>query len=286
MKYFAEAGIALEPRTTGECLDLAFRFVGREWVWVGGIVLSCLLPAVAVTWWGAQAGPFGWLIASGCLAWFSVPLGSLLVTYAAALAFREPMSLSRMGYQAFWKSLPTLLMKGVVRLAVLGLSCLIIPSLMLLTLGGFQTESRILSQYRAHSHERRTQDLVRRSYSDLLMRMGLMTLFGCLLWIILTLTVDAACKLLFDVSPVLGPLAAAGQNPWGFLDEEDVLLNVFSAAFTDPSVLATSVATGLVTYAILRLAWFFTYVDLRIRDDCWDLEFALSAEADRWETRR
>lgn len=286
MKHFAEAGIVLEPRTAGECLDLAFRFVGREWVWVGGMVLSCALPAVAVTWWGAQAGPFGWLIATGCLAWFSIPLGSLLVTYAAALAFREPLTLSRMGYQAFWKSWPALLMKGVVRLPVLGLACLIIPSLMLLTLGGFQTESRILSQYRAQSHEHRTQDLIRRSYSDLLLRMGQMLLFGVLLWIILTLTADAACTLLFDLSPVFGPLGAAAQDPWGFLDFEDVFMKVCYAAFTEPSVLATCVATALVTYAILRLAWFFTYVDLRIRDDCWDLEFALSAEAERWETRR
>ncbi len=35
----------------------------------------------------------------------------------------------------------------------------------------------------------------------------------------------------------------------------------------------------------MRLAWFFTYVDLRIREDCWDLEVALQAEVARGHFR-
>ena len=58
----------------------------------------------------------------------------------------------------------------------------------------------------------------------------------------------------------------------------------------------TDYAVGWFTLALLNaglaqskkrsgLAWFFAYVDLRIRRDCWDLELALAEEAQRWRPR-
>jgi hypothetical protein len=43
----------------------------------------------------------------------------------------------------------------------------------------------------------------------------------------------------------------------------------------DPLVLAALTATALLVYPINRLAWFFCYIDIRVRKDCWDLELRL-----------
>ena len=45
---------------------------------------------------------------------------------------------------------------------------------------------------------------------------------------------------------------------------------------TDPRVLAMLTAFILLVYPIGRLAWFFTYIDLRVRLDCWDMELRMT----------
>ncbi len=283
MKRLTEAGISLEPRSIGRCIDLAFRFLRQEWIPTLSITLACVAPAVLTTYAVASAGEYGWLAAVGSVALASVFLGSLLVTYAAAVAFREPVSAWRVLEIALWRMAPTILVKLLLRMVILPLSTVIFPGLALLTYAGFQTESRVLKHFRSHRFEHRTQDLVKREFSELLFRSVILASFGGVLWTVLLITADAGCKLLFDVSPVFGSLWEAAQDPWGYLEPLEAFGNMCSAAVTDPRVLATMVATALATYAVLRLAWFFTYIDLRIRLDCWDLEVALADEAQRWE---
>jgi len=38
-----------------------------------------------------------------------------------------------------------------------------------------------------------------------------------------------------------------------------------------------------LTYPIIRLAWFFCYLDQRIRNECWDLDLQCRVEAVRLE---
>jgi hypothetical protein len=108
-------------------------------------------------------------------------------------------------------------------------------------------------------------------------------MFGLALWFVLTITVDAASKLLFDVPLILGRIAEATRNPWGDFDPDTFFAGLGSALFHDPVVLTTLTGTALAAYSFCRLAWFLSYVDLRIRRDCWDLEMALAEEAQRWE---
>lgn len=283
MRRLTEAGISLEPRNIGGCIDLAFVFVSAEWPRVLGAFLACAVPAGVLTYWAATATEFGWLLALLILAWSSVVLGSLLVTQAAFVAYREPLSVGKLCWVALWQTGLILLAKAVLRVIVIALAPLVVPPLMLLTVAGFQTESRVLEQFRRASHEHRTRDLVKQEFAELFVRMGALALFGSALWLLLTLTVDAGCKLLLDVSPVFGPLGTAAEDPWGYLDPLDILGHVLSAAVSDPQVLTTGVVTGLMTYTLLRLAWFFTFIDLRIRRDCWDLEVAFADEVQRGE---
>ncbi len=65
----------------------------------------------------------------------------------------------------------------------------------------------------------------------------------------------------------------------------DVAAVIISFAMSDPKVLAVLTAVVLSAYAIGRLAWFFCYIDLRVRRDLWDLEIQFQQEAQRLKRR-
>lgn len=283
MKRFTEAGITLEPRTVSLCIDMAFRFVGQEWRAVLGCLLGCAIPAAVLIDAGARWTPVGWLIALIVTAIATVVLGNLLVTHAASVAFREPLSYRRFFQLALWQSLSMIVTKSLMRLVVLLMFPLVIPAVMLLVYGRFNTESHILRAFRRSEHEHRARDLVQKEFSDLVLRMSQLLAFGCLFGIVTMLTCDALCKLLLDFSPFFGTLQEAARSPWGYYDPLDIIEELWTALIGDSRILILMSFSTLATYAVLRLAWFFTYVDLRIRRDCWDLEVALADETQRWE---
>lgn len=68
----------------------------------------------------------------------------------------------------------------------------------------------------------------------------------------------------------------------------------FTPEFFDPSLAmtlvgrnplfaASVVVAALFAYQLARVAWFFTFIDARVRRDCWDLELILAREAKRLE---
>lgn len=283
MRRFTEAGISLEPRSIGSCLDLAFRFSSQYLAAFLGMWLSVALPAMLITYAVATWTTFGWLAAILSAAWLSPFLAGLLLTHAASIAFCEPLRMGQIYRRAWWECLSTLCARLGIRTLQVLLLATVVPPFLLLIYTGFQWESRILKSIRKRKHDHRTQDLVQQEFSDLAMRAGGCVLFGGILWFVVTMTVDGLCMLLFGVSPVFGVLAEAAEDPWGYLDPWVLLLNVATAAVTHPLLLSTLVGVSLLTYSWLRLAWFFSYIDLRIREDCWDLEIALADEARRWE---
>ncbi|MBI1349468.1 hypothetical protein GC163_24650 [bacterium] len=282
MRRFTEAGITLEPRSIGSCLDLAFRFSCRYLAIFLGLWLSVAGPAMLMTYVVATSSSFGWLAAILTAGLMSPFLAGLLLTHAISIAFCEPLTVSGIYYRAWWMNLKTLLARIGLRCVQLVLLVTIIPPFLFLIYTGFQWESRLLKGIRKRMHDHRTQDLVQQEFSDLSLRAGACVVCGLILWFVLTMTLDGLCMLLFGVSPVFGVLAEAADDPWGYLDFGTLLLNMATALVTHPLLLSTLVGTFLMTYAWLRLAWFFTYIDLRIREDCWDLELALADEARRW----
>ena len=60
--------------------------------------------------------------------------------------------------------------------------------------------------------------------------------------------------------------------------------DVFSQLLNDdPKVLTAIQLTIWLPYPVIRLAWFFCYLDQRIRNECWDLQLQFRAEAARLE---
>jgi hypothetical protein len=77
--------------------------------------------------------------------------------------------------------------------------------------------------------------------------------------------------------PLLGPVS-------DYFNREFFDLGVIlSLVARNPLFAATFVAAALFAYQLARVAWFFTFIDARVRRDCWDLELVLAREAKRLE---
>jgi hypothetical protein len=63
-------------------------------------------------------------------------------------------------------------------------------------------------------------------------------------------------------------------------DGRDVFLGL---THDDPAFLTTIQLALWLPYPVIRLAWFFCYLDQRIRNECWDLQLQYRAEAARLE---
>ena len=63
-------------------------------------------------------------------------------------------------------------------------------------------------------------------------------------------------------------------------DGRDVFLQL---THDDPAFLTTIQLALWLPYPVIRLAWFFCYLDQRIRNECWDLQLQYRAEAARLE---
>lgn len=284
---FRDAGISLAPRSIGECIDLATVLCGQR-------LPACLLiwgtwslPAMAAVWAVASTTRFGWLAAWIAVGLASAPLGLCLVAYASAIAFADRASIKRQTLQSVAAAWPVLFARLGLRLVQVPLLVLgWLPGLMLLVSTSFLAESRVLKQLRQHRHDHQMREVVKQEYSDLVSRAALLSAFGFALWVVLAITTDAASKLLFDVPLILGRIAEAGRNPWGEFDIDYYFAGLGETLFHDPVTLVTLTGTALAAYMLCRLAWFLSYVDLRLRRDCWDLEIALAEEAQRWETPR
>ena len=78
---------------------------------------------------------------------------------------------------------------------------------------------------------------------------------------------------------------------WGRLDLDLSYLENFGDAigyaarflWGDPIVVTAALAVALLVYPIGRLAWFFCYIDVRVRRDCWDMELQILQAAERLE---
>ncbi|HET6422445.1 MAG TPA: hypothetical protein VFG20_02105 [Planctomycetaceae bacterium] len=282
---FHDAAISLQPRSIGSCLDVALVFVGQHLALCLQILAYIALPACVGVYFASRFTQLGWfwcLLAVGVM---SIPLGTALVSAAVRTAVGQPCTAPAAIANAFRSTWQTMFIVAILRPVHLALMFAgVLPGAAVMIYTGFHAESRLFSRWRAGEHDHRIGDLVKLEFGDLLTRGLGIAMFGLLFWGLLTITVDATAMLLLGVSPCLGRLFEAVRNPWGLADFEAWWHAFWTFVTTDAMALTTITATALITYAVCRLAWFFAYVDLRIRRDCWDVEVALAEEAQRWRS--
>jgi hypothetical protein len=242
------------------------------------------VPLGAATYFVARSSLWGFAAALLCGVFGSAPFGVILIAGAARTTFGEQFTLAKL--------LGDLRSDGPLVARVLGLRIPLalgfllcwLPGALLAVWWGFLVESAVLTQLHERRHDRRTNELIKMEFSDLLLRGSLIAAFGLACWLVLELTVDLAWTILFSKSLFFGRLGEMGSLIGDDVAVELFFENLWRLAFADPAVLTLHVAIGLAVYGLCRLAWFFCYIDLRVRRDCWDLELEILDEAQRLGT--
>src|SRR5262249_38921797 len=140
---------------------------------------------------------------------------------------------------------------------------------------GFFAEQAALSNMARHLHDRRADELLKGEIGDLYVRSAAIFAFCGLLWLVLLISADFLSKLLLGF-PVLFDRLGVDLS---YLEHDDGLSYAARFLWGDPVVVTSALAVALLVYPIGRLAWFFCYIDVRVRRDCWDMELQIIQEA-------
>ena len=265
------ATLALEPRSVGECIDLAVLFYRRHATEL--LSLSLLFGAIPVAAgvFGASSG-IGWL-ASGLLFVFVSPfLGAAVVAGAGHHVFGEEFTI-RNALRHVTTRLGTLvLLLPAARLAYGAVSamCWGLLTVPVATRYGFLSEVLILEQLRGSRALKRLDEILRNSFLETCGRYATILAFTFCVGLTLFLLFDLGAQFLF-ATPIL-----MARVSWAVAAEDIANLLAY-----DPLLVGVLSATWWLVYPLARLAWFFCYLDARVRKEGWDVEIELRVEARR-----
>ena len=155
--------------------------------------------------------------------------------------------------------------------ALAGLPCFGLSSLLVDAYYGFLPEVIVLERLQGAAARRRLGELVRPTYVELLAKRLVLALFWAVAALAMFAFVDRVCALL------LGRPLFAGRIDSRFFGESVEFL------LADPWSMALLTGAFWLVYPVVRLAWFFSYLDLRIRREGWDLELGFRIESRRLE---
>jgi hypothetical protein len=277
---FDQVTVPLAPRSTANCIDLAICFLRHHLKPIAGLwatiaVPTCVLTYVLVYYYEQHLG-------TAVLIYFfaTSPLGLLLMTGAVPGVFGE-----RFSYRGTWRRLGRrglwLFIKGLgLRVGMLlGAMLFIFPGWYLGVRYGFFVEQAVLSKMDRQLHDRRADELLQGEIGDLFFRSTMIGGFSLLIWWVMLLTVDSASELLLGL-----PIFGRSKMDTSYLSEFGERFDYyFHFLATDAVVITAALAVALMVYPIARLAWFFCYMDVRVRRDCWDIELQIIQEARRLE---
>ncbi|MFN0054852.1 MAG: hypothetical protein ACKV0T_21990 [Planctomycetales bacterium] len=278
---FEQAVIPLAPRQVSHCLDLAFVFLRQHVRPLAALWGTVAIPTCGLVYFLVDR--YEYTIQTALIAWYvaSSPLGVLLIAGSAPSAFGEPFTWRGTMARLRATGWSLVLLAWVWRLLILiSAPFLLFPGWYLAVRKGFLVEQKVLSRLAGHLHDRRTNELLKGEIGDLCLRSFWIMAFSVLLWVSLMVTIDFASTYLLGL-PIL----------WGRMQIDLTYLDgVFKAMgyvvdflWNDPAVVTLALAAGLMAYVPARLAWFFCYIDVRVRRDCWDMELEIVREAERLE---
>lgn len=280
---FDQATISLSPMNTGHCLDMGFRMFRAHFApilqgWCLFAIPSCvgLYLAIDRLEWGLPA-------AAALYALTTSLFGAYLIAGIAPAAFGVPFTFS-----STWSLLardrfrPLFVGLGSQLLVALASLLCLIPGLLVAVRLGFLLEQRALKPMERRTHERGVRELVKNGFGDLAGRAFFILAFLALIWLVLFVTVDQAGFVLFKFPLGFSRIAVDST----YMDSVDYTITYIASYFwNDPIVVTTMYACALAVFPLGRLAWFFCYIDLRVRQDCWDMELQILQEAERLEGR-
>jgi len=271
-----ECIVSVERRSFGGCLDLAFVF-GREFAGpLFRLWLICAVPSCAVVWL-MVSGSTDMLIPSIMVfMFFSAIFNSLLVACMGPQVFGVPISVRaavRAWRKRFWS---WLLLTFVTRIfQFLSGFCLIFPCVFVTAFAGHVPEVLLLEQAKVNSVITRLNWLSGGgAYSRNIGRILALFAYWAIMSFGLFLLMDFISTSLFN-RPIFFSILFEESS-----SGRDVFLQL---THDDPAFLTLIQLALWLPYPIIRLTWFFCYLDQRIRNECWDLQLQYRAEAVRLE---
>lgn len=273
-----DLAVPLIPRSTINCLDLGVMFYGRHLISI--LKLWCLFaaPVCLLVYAGSRVWEWNILSAVGIVYFATAPFGCILGARIIHASFGEPFELypqsSREFRQLLVLSLKTLFMRLVT---LVGLCLLVIPGWWIGVRSSFMVEKACLSELQGRRNDRRNSELIGQELGQLIQRSFGILLMLSAVFISLFATIDFVATQVLGIDFFWGRVSSVSSD---YVEFDQQLEMAGELLLHDPTVLAVISALLLLIYPIARFAWFFSYVDLRVRGDFWDLELRFQKEVD------
>jgi hypothetical protein len=259
--------IPIEPRSVGGCLDLAVHFYRVHIRQLMALLLMVAVPALGLTWILADQTKHG-LFWGFTIYFFGAPIaGALIVAGAGHRIFGEPFTVRRAlrTFRPHGLALSMSLVGSRILTALAGLG--LVTAWLVAVRGSFLPEIYLLEQLRGQRRRRRVEELTRSTQTSPVMRFVAIQCFSLALVISFFTLIDLASNHLAGV-PIW---SGHGYGIWATLQR----------LWYDPTVVTVIMAVAWLVYPLGRMAWFFCYVDQRIRNECWDVELDFRRDARR-----
>ena len=264
----------IERRSIGACIDLATVFYRVHARSLLALSLCFGIPAVALSYWVSRETELGmfWSL----LAFYAASpfLGAGIVYGAGRRLFGDSFSAGICLWGILTRLIALTFSFAIVRVAmVLAFFFFFFPAWLLGTQYGFLSETLLLEDAPFSKVSRRLAELTRGGFGMLAWRLLVIIFFAAVMGSSFFMMFDLLSRAIVGWPILTGRISSSLY----VFDEIGTLLA------SDPRVVATVQAVLWLVYPLARLAWFFCYLDARIRKECWDLELDFRVEAKRLE---
>ncbi len=266
-----EARLVIEPRSVGVCIDLACLFLRTHAAKIFGLTFLFVAPVSAITYYVAAVTSGGWLCSVALYIFLSPFLGAAIVAGAGHWVFGEPFTIAgtlKTVVSRMWSLLYFLLFSRAI-VVVTSVTCWGLFIVPLETRYGFLQEIVLLEQLHGRHVGKRVGEIMSHTFWTAMGRYTAIVLFAMVVSISLFTIFDIGAGTLLGYPIVIGRTSA-------FFAEE-----LFYLLIWDPLAIATLSAAVWLVYPLARLAWFFCYIDARIRKEGWDVELHFRVESQR-----
>jgi hypothetical protein len=264
--------VTVERRSAGGCVDLAFVFTRHFAGPIYRLMLVFAIPNCLLVY-GLTSITTDMLIPSLILfSIFSGLFSGALIAAIGPQVFGVPITM-RAALRGLRKQLlPFGFLMLLCRMFQLLTSfCIVFPSILVTSYCGHVAETMVLEKTPLPQVMARLSWLsAGGGYSRNLSRVTTLLLFWGLLSAGLLVLIDFLAGTLFNVHIFMGRMSPFSPDS-GRLVESTLL--------DDPIVQTTLLIALWLPYPVIRVAWFFCYLDQRIRNECWDLDLQFRAEA-------
>lgn len=267
--------VRVERRSGGGCLDLAIVFTQQHFVPIARLLITFAVPSCLLTWWLSEGRTDLLLPAVSVFTIFASLMSATLVAIVGPQVFGVPLSTTA-GLKAVGKRLFSFLfLTGLVRLVQFILSfCFVVPAILPTAALGHLNEVLFLEKTPAKDVSRRLAQLMRgNGFSRNLGRLAGLMAFWSICSAGLFVLIDQLAAWLLNIQFFQATM----------IDGEDWFEALLASIVDDRSVVLLLQIAVWIPFPVVRLAWFFCYLDQRIRNECWDLDLQFRAEAIRLE---